>query len=121
MQRPQPVHCGMPKFSWKYWNLWLTRWRSRAPCVSRGLWPEVCMVKSVNWQLSQVRTRLPFSGVALVFSSLMSKQWQVGHRKVQKSSSIECASAQKLYRPIPMLQKNHLTNACQTRRSGNVP
>ena len=41
------------------------------------------MVKSGNWQLSQVRTRWPRRGEADSISSLISKQWQVGHRNVQ--------------------------------------
>ncbi len=80
MQRPQPVHCWMLWFSTKYRSLWQIRCLSLAPVVLRGLWPEVCIVKSGNWQLSQVRTRSPVSGDWPVISSLMSKQWQLGQR-----------------------------------------
>ena len=55
----------------------MTRWRQRSFWRGRGLWPEVSFVKSGNMQESQFRMRMPSSPFT---SSLMSKQWQVGHR-----------------------------------------
>ncbi len=76
-QRPQPTQASVPKRSGKYLNLCMTRWRQRADCSARGLWPLACLVKRPNEQQSQLRRRSPPFQVA---SSTMSKQWQVGQR-----------------------------------------
>ena len=46
------------------------------PLAGRGLWPEACIVYSGYWQASHVRMRTP---PVPAVSSVMSKQWQVGH------------------------------------------
>src|SRR5208283_1456940 len=61
-------------------NLCRMRWRWRAGCAGRGLWPDACAVKVENWHESQVFTRaLPAAGPA----STISKQWQAGHENAQ--------------------------------------